>query len=113
TGGDPQLGRPGSVYAFGDLDNDGDLDAYVGRGPDQNVVSSETSEILLNDGDGTFSLGPADTGPRHLSFDHPAGAVFVDYDRNGLLDLFVPQNTFNQQPLQDRLFWGEGTGMLV
>lgn len=113
AGGDPAEGRPGSVYAFADVDNDGDLDAYVGRVPDQSVTSAETSEILLNDGDGTFSLGPADTGPRVVTFDHPAGAVFVDYDRNGLVDLFIPQNTFNQSPLQDRLFWGEGTGMFV
>jgi hypothetical protein len=106
----PDLGRPGSVYAFGDVDNDGDLDAYVGKTYDSAMPSLETSELLLNDGDGTFSLGPAESGLRLATGDGPAGAAFVDFDRNGLLDVWVPQSV-GLGPRQDHLYWGDGAGL--
>ncbi len=106
----PEIGRPGSIYAFGDIDNDGDLDAYVGKTDNPNDPPSvETSEILLNNGDGTFALGPASSGVRVASGDAPAAAVFVDADRNGVLDLWVPQS-LNLQPKQDKLYGGDGLG---
>ncbi|MEC7987129.1 MAG: VCBS repeat-containing protein, partial [Myxococcota bacterium] len=49
-------GRPGQVVAFGDVDNDGDLDVYTGYNADGS--NAETSEIMLKAGDGTFLLGP-------------------------------------------------------
>ncbi|MEM1034314.1 MAG: CRTAC1 family protein [Myxococcota bacterium] len=105
-------GRPGSVFAFGDVDNDGDLDAYVGLGPDPDEPTDETSELLLNRGDGTFELGPEASALRVAPADGaPAGAVFTDVDRNGFLDLFVPQNTLGSTPQQDRLYWSDGSGV--
>lgn len=106
-----RLGRPGTVYAFADIDNDGDVDAYSGLPPDPNLETPETSELLLNDGTGRFTLGPEDSPVRQVGFDAPGGAVFVDYDRNGLVDLFLPQN--DGGPTQDRLLWGDGTGAFV
>lgn len=100
--------QPGSVVAWADVDNDGDLDAYVGV-MDTAEVIAETSEILLNDGDGTFSPGPADTGARQEQ-GVPAAAVFTDYDLDGLVDLWVPQNSIDYQPQQDLLFKGMGGG---
>lgn len=107
---DPNLGRPGGVYAFGDVDNDGDLDVYTGlqSNPDE---TQETSELLLNQGDGTFVLGVAENELRRAPFDVPSGAAFVDYDRNGALDLWVTENSYSNQPQQDRLYWGDVTGM--
>src|SRR5690606_15189096 len=54
----PDAGRPGEVIAFADVDNDGDLDAYTGVTRTTLTGAPETSEILLNQGDGTFALGP-------------------------------------------------------
>ncbi len=110
----PDLGRPGTVYAFGDVDNDGDLDAYVGKSDDPSAMpaSPETSELLVNDGDGTFSLGPADSALRVSRGDSPAGAAFADVDRNGTLDLWVTRS-INLQPRQDALYVGDGAGGFV
>jgi hypothetical protein len=97
------LGRAGSIVAFGDVDGDGDLDAFTGVGdPDGNRV--DTSDILLNRGDGTFFLAP----PSEVQVERgevPAGASFLDYDHDGRLDLFVPQHRE-----QDRLYKGYGDG---
>ena len=108
---DPDLGRPGSVYAFGDVDNDGDLDAYVGKASDTDPISPETSELMLNQGDGTFALGAAESGLRWVSGDAPSGASFVDFDLNGVLDLWITQNTVGGQARQDRLYYGDGAGL--
>jgi hypothetical protein len=104
TATDPDRGRPGSVYAFADVDNDGDLDVYSGFPPVSGTLSQETSELLLNNGDGTFALGP-DSHTRVSGA--PSGATFVHADRNGLVDLFV---THGGDPMQDMLMGGDGLG---
>ena len=76
-----ETGRPGQVVAFADIDNDGDLDVYTGHNFAGN--STETSEILLNNGDGTFSLGPESSGIRESIVAQTAGASFTDVDRDG------------------------------
>ena len=98
--------RPGQVWAFADVDNDGDLDVYTGL-PDDGS-SDETSEILLNDGDGTFSLWTAGE-VRVGSADSPAGAAFTDFDRDGHVDLWVAQS-YGLGPVQDRLYRNDGDG---
>lgn len=108
--GDTAHGRPGEVFAFGDFNNDGFLDVYTGFAPDPTKPTTETSEILVNNGDGTFALGPSDSPLRVGKLDSPAGASFVDFDRDGLLDLWVVQNTNNGSPRQDRLYKGDGQG---
>jgi hypothetical protein len=73
--------------AFGDLDNDGDLDLYVvnfGEGPDV---------LYRNDGPigpgGTYRFSDV-TSAAGTNFQHSSrGVAFVDYDRDGLLDIFV------------------------
>ncbi len=108
--GDTTKGRPGEVWAFGDFDNDGDLDVFTGLASDAKNPPGSTSELLLNNGDGTFALGPDNSPVRLPNGDVPAGATFVDFDRDGLLDLWVVQNTFGGQPRQDHLYKGDGTG---
>jgi hypothetical protein len=102
-------GRPSSVWAFADVDNDGDVDAYSGLAEPSGSPQTETSEILLNQGNGTFALGPATSGIRVENGDGPAAASFVDVDRNGTVDLFVPQSLANH-PRQERLYAGDGKG---
>jgi hypothetical protein len=109
----PNLGRPAQVFAFGDVDNDGDLDVYTGRGDGETLPQVETSELMLNDGAGSFAFGPAESPLRILSGDSPSGAAFTDYDKNGLLDLWVTRNTHDGVPRPDALFAGTGSGGFV
>lgn len=109
--------RPGEVWAFADVDNDGDLDAYSGVSTaDTQLSLAETSEILLNEGDGTFRLGPIGSEVRRAgAVDAPAGASFVDFDLDGNVDLWVPQHNYTPPTggivfSQDRLYRGDGSG---
>ena len=106
--GEGDAGRPGQVWVWGDVDNDGDLDVYTGL-PDAKGDFTETSEIMLNNGDGTFELGPENSAVRRGAGDMPYGAAFVDVDRDGDLDLWTGQydNTSQQA---DRLMMGSGDG---
>ncbi|MCP4809962.1 MAG: CRTAC1 family protein [Proteobacteria bacterium] len=97
--------RDGATWVFADVDGDGDLDAYSGL-VDQNGDYSETSEILLGNGDGTFTLTDDDNGVRTGAGDMPYGAAFTDFDRDGHVDLFVGQYDYQQS----RLYKGNGTG---
>ena len=109
---DADKGRPGDVFAFGDVDNDGDLDVITGRSNDAGNPTVETTELLLNNGDGTFSLGP-EGNPFRKKSDAVAGVTFVDFDRDGKLDLWIVQNSLNGNPQQDRLYQGDGAGNFV
>ena len=107
--GDTTKGRPGEVFAFGDVDNDGDLDVYTGFTHDPAQTSTETTDLLLNNGDGTFSFA-WDQNPFRKLLDSPAGASFVDYDRDGLLDLWVVEAAGTGNPKQSHLYKGDGAG---
>jgi hypothetical protein len=66
--------------SFADVDNDGDPDLFVTTVRGGNV-------LFLNDGKGGFTDATADSGLGYVG--HSSGAVFLDYDNDGLLDLFV------------------------
>ncbi|MFO7563799.1 MAG: CRTAC1 family protein [Enhygromyxa sp.] len=104
------VGRPAEVMVSADVDNDGDLDIFTGistADPMQSV--GETSELMINRGDGTFELGPIDSALRMADqTDAAAGASFVDVNRDGFVDLWVTQHA-----LQDRLYYGDGTGAFI
>jgi hypothetical protein len=114
------LGRPGEVMAFADVDNDGDVDAWAGVDtrqpasvtPDggQPIEVREHSELLFNDGSGHFRLGPITNAVRRSrTVDMPAGATFVDFDRDGLVDLWVGEGGTGV-PMQDLLWHNNGRG---
>ena len=73
--------RQGSVVAvaWGDYDNDGFLDFYLGK-------LFYANELYQNSGDGTF-LQVLDLGVEGKR--HTQGVVWVDYDNDGDLDLYV------------------------
>ncbi len=113
----------GMGVATGDYDNDGDVDVYR--------TGLSGSVMLRNNGNGTFSDATAETRTGN-----PDGwgvsAAFVDYDRDGWLDLYVgnyllyalerdlnclsvtgqpdycPPNSYRPQP--DRLYRNRGNG---
>ncbi len=66
--------------SFADIDNDGDPDLFVTTVRGGNV-------LFLNRGDGRFDDVSRLAGLDHVA--HSSGSVFFDYDRDGLLDLFV------------------------
>ena len=108
--GDTTKGRPGVVWAFADVDNDGDLDVYTGH-PDRDGTSSERSELMLNTGGGLFELGPSDSELRRGAGDMPYGAAFTDFDRDGWVDLWVTQYDDPSGPQRDRLYRNQGDGV--
>jgi len=113
---DPDVGRPGDNFASGDVDNDGDLDIFIGTGrTDPSAASAETCDLMINNGDGTFSPGPASSAARFVGDKvKPAGVSFVDVDRDGNLDLWVTNNEEpGLIPLPDKLLLGDGAGGFV
>ena len=110
------VGRPVEIAAFADVNNDGNLDAFLATNTvDSAATGGERSEIFLGNGDGTFALGPLGEHRSPDRFDVPAGASFVDFDLDGNIDLFVPQHNFTTSSgstffLEDRLYRGDGSG---
>src|ERR1700688_3693520 len=86
------LETTGCGVAFYDYDNDGWLDIFLVNGTRLEgfpAGSEPTSHLFRNNGDGTFrdvsqKAGVAGKGTRWNT-----GCAFVDYDRDGRLDLFV------------------------
>ncbi len=78
---------------FGDLDGDGDLDAFIAANGD--------NRVLLNDGLGNF----ADTG-QALGAARSLGSALADLDGDGDLDAYVA----NIDPIPDRVYFNNGSG---
>jgi hypothetical protein len=111
------LGRPGEVMAFADVDNDGDVDGFTGlETTDPSKALGERSEVMLNNGDGTFAFAPNASDLRAGGLSAPAGASFTDFDLDGVLDLWVPEHNTTDPAtgvthfLQDHLYRGAGDG---
>ena len=107
------------LAVFGDVDNDGDLDAYVGTNVDPTKPQTDLgdrSAILLNDGEGHFTMAPASATTPDVSQLMPTtSATFTDVDRDGRLDVFVG-NWYERYGLsylgvQAQLFKGSGDGL--
>lgn len=74
-------GEPWSTgSSFVDIDNDGDLDLYVCKLGNPNL-------LYINQGDGTFTEEAADWGLNHNGASIMAS--FADYDRDGLMDCYL------------------------
>jgi hypothetical protein len=108
---DSGLSGTGSVSystAWGDYDNDGDLDLLIINmgwgGP------TVRNWFYRNEGNGRFE--PITTGPIAEEQDHFAGGSWVDYDNDGWLDLFVtilgPTSTV--PGVFNRLYHNQGDG---
>jgi len=72
-----------SIPAFADLDNDGDLDLYIGN-------DSGTIKIFINNGTGSFSEnGNLQADATDIIADTYTAPVFIDLDNDNDLDLFL------------------------
>jgi hypothetical protein len=77
--------HPGQVGVWGDYDNDGRVDLFLGHEDDGQ--GSHPSLLYHNNGDGTFTECGAASGLASLGF--VKGAAWGDYDNDGRLDLHV------------------------
>lgn len=98
--------RGGTNWVWADVDNDGDLDVFTGL--PQAQAGAEASELMLNQGDGTFAIG-SPGGALRQPFQVYA-SVFTDVDRDGSVDLFLGAYARDGRPEQDQLFMGLGDG---
>jgi len=94
-------GQPGYYHGASwiDFDNDGDLDLFL-----SNYWPTKFNELWRNDGKGDFSL----LADSELS-QTPGNSVSVswaDYDNDGLLDVFLPDNKGGK----NRLYHNDGQG---
>lgn len=78
---DGKDGRQAHVVVSGDVDNDGDLDVFMGLSaaftPTSDVSPSDSSELMLNDGKGNFTLTAGKClWQQRLAQDHKRRDVF-------------------------------------
>ena len=85
--------------ALGDVDGDGDLDAYIGNQAEYGIENF----LYLNDGTGFFT-DAANQIP--VDFGRTFSAALVDVDSDGDLDAFLG-NHYGQ----NRLFLNDGSGL--
>jgi hypothetical protein len=93
-----------TVASWGDYDNDGLLDLYVGRYLDPRTKipttfyarNGEPNQLYHNNGDGTFTNVTEKAGVGELGL--CLGTVWGDYDDDGYLDLYVV-NDFGRKTL--------------
>ena len=78
--------------AMVDINNDGWLDIYVSvSGPEWSSAKERANLLFVNNHDGTFTESAAKYGIADTGF--TTQAAFVDYDRDGCLDLFLLENS--------------------
>ncbi|MCH7858589.1 MAG: VCBS repeat-containing protein [Candidatus Marinimicrobia bacterium] len=86
----PKFYASGSCVAPGDFDGDGDLDLFVGsRSIPWKYGLTPTSYLLENDGEGNFSVVTGDYAPELANAGMVTAAEWIDYDKDGNLDLVV------------------------
>jgi hypothetical protein len=104
-------------YAFGDYDRDGNLDLFVAEPPFQsggggNLPLSDvpTRNVLYRgNGDGTFTY-TSDIAGLEVGRNYGECGFFVDYDNDGLLDLFVKNISTMQDAGVNVLYKNDGDG---
>lgn len=101
-----------STVASGDFDNDGDLDFFFSGDPDMGYTNS-ASYLCRNDGDDLFTqldIGiPGVQGAKmNGNWPHLPSSAFVDFDRDGDLDIMVEGMDPSLKPVT-RLYENQGT----
>src|SRR5690554_2781568 len=110
-GGYEEITFPEYVFSqrsnFVDINNDGHLDAYV-------CHDVAPSVYYINNGDGTFTFHQGGLG------DYPTGgnygSVWIDYDNDGDMDLFIAKCNVNgdvNERSENQLYQNDGFGNFV
>jgi hypothetical protein len=71
------------AVVLGDMDRDGDLDAFIANGGPE-ILDGQPDEVWLNNGNGIFS-----NSGQYLGSLSSYGAALADLHRDGTLDVFV------------------------
>ncbi|NUO48094.1 MAG: VCBS repeat-containing protein [Polyangiaceae bacterium] len=92
--------------AFGDIDNDGDIDVYAP------AAGQEQPDALFVNENGTFVNQASARLPAGLSSD--AGATrFGDFDNDGDLDIFVANGYINDNAEPGAIYKNDGAGVFT
>ena len=108
TAGLVEPALPTQAAAWGDFDNDGDLDLYVAnedRSEDPTSAEAYPSQLFRNNGNGTFTDIAGQAGV--TNYRYAKGVTAGDFDNDGDLDLYVSNVGRN------RLYRNEGNGSFV
>lgn len=94
-----------------DYNNDGKIDIWVLRGAWQGQFGSygeQPNSLLRNNGDGTFTDVTIDAGL--LSFCPTQTSVWVDFNNDGWLDLFIGNESSDQNSYDSELYINNQNG---
>jgi YVTN family beta-propeller protein len=109
-----QAGLPvrdtGRGIAWGDYNNDGNIDVFIARGNAGTVPTDGSTKTSLyrNNGDGTFTEVTDQAGVGIIA--NTWAAIWGDYDNDGYLDLFVTNSGDNPNNNSCYLFHNNGNG---
>lgn len=104
TTGDISTHARGSMTAsFGDIDNDGDFDLFIGNA---GYFAEQRNQLYLNHG-GSFTEVLQDTVARTRGCTY--GSAFADFDNDGDLDLAIAHG-FCSGNMETQLFENQGDG---
>jgi len=93
----------------GDYDGDGWMDLFVPRGGWLGAEGRHPDSLIRNNRDGTFTDRTHEAGLAGVDYPSAAG-VFLDYDNDGDLDLYVGNETSPACAAPCQLFRNEGNG---
>lgn len=99
-------GMSSMTASWGDIDNDGDLDLFVGN---SGFFSGQRNQLYRNFGD---SFGEILDDPVAKFEGCTFGSAFGDYDNDGDLDLAI-SNGFCNGNMQNALFENQGDGRFI
>lgn len=93
--------------AFGDIDNDGDLDLLVANSP-AGVANSGANGIFINNGSGVFTKSSSNelfTNPNTFEI----GVAMADFDGDGFLDVYPAKGSTTAIDLPNFLYKNNAT----
>ena len=103
------LGETGGLnLRQADYNNDGYADVFVLRGAWLRQAGRHPNSLLRNNGDGTFSDVTEEAGL--LSFHPTQAAAWGDYNLDGLVDLFIGNESATSSPHPCELYRNSGDG---
>lgn len=97
---------PGYCFgaAWGDYDNDNDLDLYLAIGAD----TTATNALFRNTGNGTFTRMGAAAGPIATDRHDSEGCAWIDFNNDGYRDMFVVNGGWALT--RNDFYWNNGDG---